>query len=541
MAAARAFGDRNQPPRRCFRFATAALIFLLAASSSVAVAAAKTIQPTARVLSIPADQFHPGPDVWQGRRGIPVLDPGGSNREASGAGSVSGALSSGITPLATIATGTSGALNQPGIFDTRHYPSDSTGAIGPANYVEFVNSKIGVYDRTDLSLISSALDTTFTNGGIVDPQIEWDQQAQRWFYLGIGPWTQDLNPTLSYGWSKTADPSDLDPTDGTSGWCQYLLPSGYYVLDDFPKLGHSNTQLVFGTNMFSANLTDFLGARIWVVPKPAVGVTTCPAAPVATSFAPLFTADGNEAATPVPANNADGAANAWVVAADNPGLVNEGGSASQIMGWHVSGPVGAPVLVPDGNMNVPSFSGPPDVPQPGTSDALDTMPDGRLTQGVAHTDPDAGGARAVWTEHTVSGPGGRSEVRWYELLPATATVRQQGSIKSDDYVFNAAISPTRSGNDAAIFYNLGSTSQLAQIAGQSRLSGDTLSKMSGEVILATSTASLICGGTCRWGDYSGASTDPNDASLVWGTNMLSGPATRANNWRTRNFAVSVGP
>jgi hypothetical protein len=450
--------------------------------------------------------------------------------------------------------GPSVLFNQPGINDDRPslFPSDSTGAIGPAHYVEVVNSKIGVYDRRNLSLVASGLlDYDFTNyGGFVDPQIQWDQQAQRWLYLGIGPGTLDYNYSLAYGWSKTADPTDVKSTDGTVGWCQYVLPTastpGQFVLDDYPKLGHSDTQLIFGTNMFTGVFGPIdQGARIWAVPKPTPGATSCPQAPVASAFGdpdhPLMTADGHRAATPVPTNTIEATDKGYVVAADNPLVVNQGGSASQIMAWHVSTPpTGPPVLVADGNMDVSSYSIPPEVTQPG-GQTIDTFPDARLTQAVVHGDPDAGGAKAVWTQHTVAGAGGRTEVRWYELLPATQAVRQQGTVASSlHFVFNAAISSTRRGNEAAIFYNLASSQQVPQIGARSRQSSTPLGAMSGETILGTSPAAYTCNGdNCRWGDYSGASPDPKNAHAIWGTNQLAGPPTTTDNWTTRNFAVST--
>jgi hypothetical protein len=505
-----------------------------------AAATGKSLQPTAHVRSIPASAVNSGNTPWA--EGIaPLGYPGGAG--GTGAAPVSSTTSA---PAATTSVGTTALLNRPGLTDSRWAPSDSTGAIGPNNYVEMVNAKIGAYDRNSLSLVAQA-------EGFVDPQIQWDQQAQRWLYLAIGPFTSDNNYSLAYGWSKTAD-----PTDFANGYCRYVLPTSptpnTLLLDDYPKLGHSDTQLVFGTNIYQG---AFLGSRVWAVPKPQPGVTTCPPAPVASWFA-LRTPEGDCAATPVPANTSDSAGRAYVVAADVPSFVGKGGdcvaasresdpgaTASQIVAWHVSGPRGSPELVEDGNMNVPNYRVQQAAPQPGTTDTLDTL-DTRLTQAVAHSDPDAGGGKAVWTQHTVNGPGGQSEVRWYELLPATGTVRQHGTIKSDAFTFNAAISPTQNGNAAAIFYNVSSTSQLPQIRAQSRQSSTPLGKMRGETILATSPVPYTCvkqapDGACRWGDYSGASPDPINANAVWGSNMLGGPATRTDNWRTRNFAVSVGP
>ena len=170
--------------------------------------------------------------------------------------------------------------------------------------------------------------------------------------------------------------------------------------------------------------------------------------------------------------------------------------------------------------------------------------DARLTQAVAHVDPVAG-AEAVWTQHTVAGAGGRSVVRWYELLPASHVVRQQGTISSaSQFVFNGAISPAINGTTAAINYNTGSSGQLVDIRAQSRLGSTALGQMSGEIVLGTSSATdedFSCGGAatpCRWGDYAGASPDPNNEQAIWGSNQLNGPLTTDPAWRTRNFELT---
>jgi hypothetical protein len=132
-------------------------------------------------------------------------------------------------------------------------------------------------------------------------------------------------------------------------------------------------------------------------------------------------------------------------------------------------------------------------------------------------------------------------VRWYELLPGTLTVRQLGTISDPaNYVFNAAISPASNGRDAAIHYNIGGPAQLVEIRAQSRDGGTPLGQMRTEVTLATSAApdqDFSCS-PCRWGDYAGASPDPANGSLVWGSNQLIGsPVVGTPAWQTRNFAL----
>jgi hypothetical protein len=438
-------------------------------------------------------------------------------------------------------TTTFGGLNQAGLAATDNSaanqgtPPDTTGAIGPNHYVEFVNSKVRVFNSAALGAVSSAdLDTFVGKAGdsVFDPQIQWDAQAGRWLYLA------DDEPSsghfLVFGFSKTSDPSDL-----VNGWCRYSVSTGN-DFNDYPKLGHNDNNMIFGANVFGS--VSFKNAALWTAPKPAVGSTTCPASVSATSFSL-----GSGVFTPVPANTSDGSANGYVVAASDPGS----GTANHIGAYHVSGPASAPTVTSDGSMTVSSYSVPANVPQPGSADVIDSS-DARLTQAVARADPDAAGAEAVWTQHTVAGTGGRSVVRWYELLPASLTVRQQGTIQdASNFEFNGAISPSGTGNEAVINYNVGSAAQLVQIRAQSRTSSAALGSMTSETTLGTSAAidqDFSCPSadstqtSCRWGDYAGASPDPNNSTVVWGSSQLNGPVNGSNAaWTTRNFALDTTP
>jgi hypothetical protein len=521
--------------------ALAALVFVFLP----AAASGQPIRPSGRLQAVPADATQPssGPARRQAHRPF-VPDPDllrqGKAAAARGRGPAAGGTG-GPSPEAVVV----GGLNQPGLGATDNSaanqgtPPDTTGAIGPTHYVEFVNSKVGVYDRTNLGLVSSRdLDAFVGRSGqnVFDPQIQWDQQGGRWLYLAddIASGSQNF---LAFGWSKTADPSDL-----VNGWCRFVVSTGNSV-EDYPKLGHDNLHILIGSNSFrGGGLTT---AHIFSLPKPANGGTSCPATPVLTAFgsplSPLTTSDGDIVFTPVPANTSDSSAAGYVVAADSPFFVT---TPSQIMAWHVGGSAGSPTLFADGNMSVTAYDFPANVPQPSTTQVIDSQ-DARLTQAVARSDPGAGGAEAVWTQHTVDGPGGRSIVRWYELLPASLTVRQLGTIQNASaFVFNGAISPASNGTTAAIDYNTGSAAQLVDIRAQSRLASTALGVMTGEFVLGTSSANDIdfsCGGAskpCRWGDYAAASPDPLSEQAVWGSNQLNGPHDTDPAWLTRNFAMT---
>src|SRR3989475_649443 len=402
-------------------------------------------------------------------------------------------------------------------------PPDTTGAIGPSNYVEIINTTVAVYDRS-LNQVGSLDLASFSGAGtlnVSDPNIQWDPRSGRWIYSLISFTSNFSSSYVLFGWSKTADPTNL-----TSGWCQFGIGSGS-MLPDYPKLGHDDNFIVIGANVYdmSKSTQPFVTAQIYAMSKPAAGSTSC-TAPTAHMFADsnhlLKNSDGSLAFTPVPTNTVDASQNGFIVAAHTPTLAPNGPQA-KIMTWHlVRQGSGTPALSADGDLTVGTFDVPAGVPQPGGAPLIDSL-DGRLTQAVAHADPSAGGAEAVWTQHTINGPGGRSVLRWYELLPATHAGRQQGQVtNATDFVFNGAISPSIAGNDAVVFYNRGGSSQPPVIAGQGHSAAAALGTLdSGETLLATSTASdtdLSCaapyGPPCPWGDYAGASPDPMNSGVA---------------------------
>jgi hypothetical protein len=416
-----------------------------------------------------------------------------------------------------------------------------------------------------------------TGDDVFDVQVQWDPQSQRFEYLAddnYQPAGANTN-LLVFGWSKTSDP--------TGGWCHYALYTGT-PFDDYPKLGHYDTGLVFGANTF-ANGTNgaFQTGHIWVVGKSANGSTTCPTnLPVSDFGSPathLLNADGTDAFTPVPSNTSDPSGSApvdYVVASEvtpfNQTVFN------QIMVWHVSGAgtTGSPfALTQDGLVPVASYSPPANAPE-STGARIDTL-DARLTQAVGHTDPGVSGSpEAIWTQHTVAGPtctsstSSCSVVHWYEIVPSlcaavsgvcNAAALRQGCTSSsctatinntNNFVFNAAISPSIAGNAAAIFFNTScffqprhqpaTCNQPPDIRAQSRTSTTALSTMSGETAIGGPDSwaqDFSCSpGPCRWGDYSAASPDPM-GSLVWGSNQLAGPVSGSDpTWYTRNFGVT---
>jgi len=519
----------------------------LATSSSV-LAAAGQLTPVALGPGQPSAKH---PVVAQPFR---TLDPGALRAAKLRAAAIASRGSRGplkpssgtVSPLSSFFNN----LNSPGLSNLTVAPPDSTGAIGPSNYIEMVNQNIGVYDRS-LNQVSTTDNGSFMGTGagtsVSDPQIQWDGRGGRWLYAGLGVATG--NNLLLFGWSKTSNPSDL-----TNGWCRFGIFRAN-LLDDYPKLGHDDNFITIGVNVYDdSQAFRFITANVFAIPMPAVGDTSCVSGS-ATFFADaasvLRNADGSIAFTPVPANTADASVAGYIVAAHSP-VDGVGSSAPKIMVWHVASVSGSPTLVADGDVYVgASFDVPAPVPQPGTSYTLDSL-DARLTQVVAVNDPGASGAKGIWTQHTVAGPGGRSIVRWYELLGGTPpTLRQQGTVSSPtDFVFNGAVSPSIGGDSAAVFYNRGGASTLPIIGALTRSASTPLGSLdAGELVIAQSSAAdldFTCGyssatAPCRWGDYAGASPDPVNAGVIWGSSQVTGSCSifcgLFAQWQTQNFAV----
>jgi len=538
-----------------------------AAAGPTPLAASQTLSQAAPVPS--ANPAPPAPLGAPAFKVVPAAQvgklPASTSREPffrGGAHSRAGTPASSTAPAPRVATSSPNTalyngLNKPGLnaAGIGSTPPDSTGAIGPNNYVEMVNSRIAVYDRSLNLIASTALDNFVGNPGApyCDPQIQWDPAANRWLFAFLFCNTQTTSQGFIVGWSQTSNPSNLSLSPG--GWCAFGVGTSPYLFD-YPKLGHNGNFLIVGGNFYDEtnapnNNPPFRSAAFAWIGLPAPGNTSC----ALTSFnhlgdppalgTPLKNGDGTLSFTPVPVNTDSSAADGYVVSAYDPGgSINNSGTVttqSKLAVWHIDA---AGAAHQDADITVTPYTVPFSAPQSGggTTDVIDTL-DGRLTQAVG--DPTTG----IWTQHTVNGPGNRSVVDWYELTFPGSNPVQQGVVSSStDFVFNAAISPTSDAHGAAIEYNRSSSSIFPVIAAQVRQAGTAANQMApGELILATSSATdmdFSCnnpsGAPCRWGDYSAATPDPVQTAVVWGTNEFNTASTfNPPAWSDENFALLV--
>jgi hypothetical protein len=442
-----------------------------------------------------------------------------------------------------------------GANDSNSSVSDSTGAIGTKRYIELINRKIAIYNRTSNAPISTATLNTLVGASstheVFDPQIMWDQQTKRFFYAADQVVSSTDN-RVAFGFSKTSAPSSA------ADFCKYFIGFGSRF-PDYPKLGDTKNRLLIGANAFDTN-DQVIGSDLYSVTKPPTG-STCPDGSTLT-IGTVFNLSG--AWTPVPANQTDASTTGYVVAR------NSSLPSNRLVLYDVTENATTGTFnLSARSLTVPTYDRPASAPQPGVTTGatkpLDTL-DARNTQAVSAIDPSRGsrGKVAVWTQHTVFGGSG-AEVRWYEINAKTSTpsLFQNGSVfgSSGLHVFNAAISPDRKvfgatkafGDNMVMGFNTSSTNQRPDIRTASKIEANALTF--GPVVVASPFTRNDFGcfqpgrPFCRWGDYSAATPDPAaptgtgiTTGQVWLTNMFvrsqgtgsSSPST----WGTWNWAAT---
>jgi hypothetical protein len=421
-------------------------------------------------------------------------------------------------------------------IDPNAAPSDSTGAIGRTRYVELVNSRFALYDRSnDTALATGSLNQLAGVGSgdsVFDPQVIWDPKTER-FYFAMVDAVSAFSNFLAIGYSRTATPS------GSADWCRQYVNFGSEV-PDYPKLGQSSDLIVIGANIFP--VVGPVRTDLVTLFKPPSG-TSCVTLTGSTRK-DLRNADGTVAWTPMPANDIEGNPSNYTLA-----TASDGGnfiSIFQVVNF------GSILFVGPKTLTVPHYDVPANAPQPPPAQKpLDTL-DGRIWTAVEAIDPSRGAkALAIWTAHTVLGGAG-AEVRWYEINPepATPVPYQSGSQTSTSvFVFNQAIAPDRRASGAdrrfgdamALAFNTSSATQPVDIRMVSKIGANAQTQ---PVVVKTSAGPINDGACtdpdhpaiCRWGDYSAATPDPSSDTgqshgVIWFTSSFaSSTHSRTWNW-----------
>lgn len=415
-------------------------------------------------------------------------------------------------------------------------PPDTTGDVGPNHYVQWVNLRYAVYTLTrDASnvIIGFNLAPGFPKQGNVvwqgfggpcekyndgDPIVQYDQLADRWiitqFAVSAQPYTQCVAV------SQTPDP--------TGAYYRYSYSYGR-DFNDYPKMGVWPNGYYITYNMFR-NGRNFVGSKVCAFERDRmlIGATArqiC--AQTSNSYGSLLPADLEGTAIPA-------------AGSPNPLLSI---TSSSLLSWRFSvnwsagtGTLTGPTTVPGVAAFTRACGGGTCIPQPGTTQKLDSLGD-RLMYRLSYRK--IGTQESLLVNHSVTS-GSTTGIRWYVLSNpfGTPSVSNQGTFAPDNLLYrwmgSAAMDKT---GGIAIGYNVSSSAVKPSIQYAYRGPSDGPGVMGNETnILAGSGSQLTT--LSRWGDYSTLSVDPVDGcTMVFTTEYL--PANGTFNWSTYIYSFKL--
>ncbi len=419
-------------------------------------------------------------------------------------------------------------------FSVRGAPPDTNGAVGLTQYVQWVNTSYAVFDKATGNLLAgptagSTIWAGFpdvcgsTNRG--DPIVTYDRIANRWVLSQFAFASTSVAPFLQCIAVSTT-------SDATGSYNRYSFnPSAGFptqLLDDYPKMGVWPDAYYESYNMFNGNA--FAGAGLCAYDRNAMinGQTALQICFTNSSVGGVLPSDFD--GTTLPPNGSPN----FMVAFDG------NLSSLDLLAFHVdfvtpnnstlTGPTNIPVAPFS-----PLCNGRTCVPQPGTTQQLDSLAD-RLMYRLAYRN--FGDHESLVVNHSVLA-GSSGGVRWYEIQNpnGSVTVAQQSTFAPDaNFRWMGSIAMDQAG-DIAMGYSLSSSTVNPSIAVTGRGPSDPANTMQAENVMVNGTGQQV--GTTpsgnlltRWGDYSAMQIDPVDDCTFWFTTEYM-KTTGVFNWNTR--------
>lgn len=366
-------------------------------------------------------------------------------------------------------------------------PPDTHGAAGLTQFVEITNFNLDVFDKaTGASLMSIRLANFFGyfTQTIFDPRVVYDSTWNRWV---ISAEAFPESPTVQLQFLAISQTSDATGPFFLYAFNVLFDPDFFW---DFPQLGMDQDCVIVTANYFNGPF--FNDARLFAVAKARLynGLGF---------LVPLFT---GLAGTPAPPIVLDQNFRTFVVAA-RPGPT----TVTKYTLENCSRPNGTTLAA--STITVPAFAVPPNAPQPGTSDLLDTS-DARFVNASTQN------GDSLWNVHAID-LSGFAAPRFYEFNTAMNTVIQSGFFFASptSHGWNASIA-ANANNDVYVTWS--STDPPNGINAEVRFSGRQAADPSGVIDAGTAlfTSPTFYNPSLdtveRWGDYSAVTVDPVDGT-----------------------------
>ena len=426
--------------------------------------------------------------------------------------------------------------------DTPGYvPPDTHAATGPDHIVETVNTTVAFFNRTTGAIVSQQdLSVFFSSVGastnLTDPVVAYDDLENR-FFIGVLDFGASGNQShLLYAVSDTSDPTagftekhSIDLAEPNISGC----PGITTVAGDFTRVGWNANAHVFTFNMFNFAGTCFDHVTIITIDKSTV-LDANLATPLVSYHADR---NGFTHFTLAPATMHGS------LASDPMWFVEEVtfGGGNQIRVVQMTNLLSGTPTFTDTDVTVVAYEFPPSATQKGSGTLIDAG-DTRILNAEWRSD------RLV-ASHTV-GLAGAARARWYEFdtdtLSTLPELTQQGTINpgSGVHTYYPSIAIAANG-DLGMTFMQSSGSQFMSMYVTGRLAADAPGTMQMPVLAkagARNYRAFDCpsaGNTCRAGDFSGITADPNFTSVFCAANEYA-TSTSTNNWGTWIACFSIG-
>src|SRR5215468_8970458 len=405
-------------------------------------------------------------------------------------------------------------------FTVNSAPPDTNGAVGSTQYVQWVNTSFAVFNKSTGALIAgpTAGNTLWSGfgGGCEtnndgDPIVLYDKLANRWVFSQFSVSTTPFLQCIAV--STTSD--------ATGTYNRYSFQ--YSNFDDYPKMGVWPDGYYETFNMFNGTTNAFVGADLCAYDRNAM-LNGQPATQVCfqqnSSIGGVLPADLDGTTAPP-----SGSPNYMLFfGTNNLNLFKFHVNFATPSASTLTGPTAIPVAA-----FTPLCNGGTCVPQPGTTQQLDSLAD-RLMYRLAYRN--LGSHESLVVNHSVVA-GSSGGIRWYEIQNpnGTPTVAQQSTFAPDsNFRWMGSIAMDQAG-DIAVGYSVSSSSVNPSVRFTGRTPSDPTSTMEAETNIVSGSGSQN-GNLSRWGDYSAMTVDPVDDCTFWYTQEYM-KTTGSFNWNTR--------
>jgi len=392
-------------------------------------------------------------------------------------------------------------------------PPDPELSVGPNHVIVAVNQSFAIYDkstgdRLDLVAFDTFYDAAPCGSFRFDPNTLYDEEADR-FMVAVSD-----GDNYCVAVTQNADP--------TGAWNVYAIPTDVNgAFFDYPHAGVGDEAIYVGANMFGANFEG----RVWAIDKNAMY-----AGQPATALSHSTGFD----ATPQPMNAHGFAQGTWPTGKHY--VVTDPGDGITFTVWSWEDPFGTDDFQQEGDLLYPGGSQgfPVSVTVPGGEQigALDWR-----TLDAEYRNGD------IWVTHQVScnpGSGTVNCIQWAEFDPASMTVLQGGVFARNGghYLFpDLAVNHC---DDMITGYTAVNSNFQPSVVVGGRLSGTPQNTLVGDGLVKAGEADYFSydASPLRWGDYTGATPDPNGEDL-WYLGEFSRDTGLDTRWATGIGKVSI--